>query len=203
MRSAIVGTALAMVVVVATVIFAASLENLVSHPALYGWNSSYELRSGYAGVSNIPEQHAAELLKHDANVAAFASVFFDNFQIDGTTVPILGERPNAAVGPPILSCDNSTENGGRGTRSCWAPTHSPRSTKASATPWTSTTGAAKPTRLRIVGTATLPAIGNATAFHLEIGTGAVIPDTLIPASEPGFGDHDGPEADPCPLSGVG
>ena len=56
------------------------------------------------------------------------------------------------------------------------------------------TAAAKPTRLHIVGTATLPAIGNATGFHLEIGTGAVIPDTLIPTSDRGFGEHDGPEA---------
>ena len=86
-RSAIVGTALAMVVVVATVIFAASLDTLVSHPALYGWNWTYELRSGYAGVSNIPEQHAAQLLDHDADVAAWASVYFDTFRIDGHTVP--------------------------------------------------------------------------------------------------------------------
>ena len=190
MRSAIVGTALAMVVVVATVIFAASLENLVSHPALYGWNWTYELRSGYAGVSNIPEQHAAQLLKHDANVAAFASVFFDNFQIDGTTVPILGERPNAAVGPPILSGHalNARDQIVLGANTLTALHKSVGDTVDV------TTGAAKPTRLRIVGTATLPAIGNATAFHLEIGTGAVIPDTLIPASERGFGDHDGPEA---------
>src|SRR5207244_8872361 len=54
-RSAIVGGALAIVVVVATLIFGASLNSLVSRPALYGWNWSYELRSGYSGISNIPQ----------------------------------------------------------------------------------------------------------------------------------------------------
>ena len=37
-RSAILGATLAMVVVVATIGFGASLNTLVSHPALYGWN---------------------------------------------------------------------------------------------------------------------------------------------------------------------
>src|SRR5207245_1210394 len=55
-------------------------------------------------------------------------------------------------------------------------------------------GTAKPTRVRIVGTATLPAIGSGIGYHLEIGTGAVLDDTLIPAADKGFGRHDGPEA---------
>ena len=45
-RSAILGTALAMIVAVATVTFGASLDTLVSHPALYGWNWTYALSAG-------------------------------------------------------------------------------------------------------------------------------------------------------------
>jgi hypothetical protein len=37
-RSAIVGTALALEVVIPTGTFGASLDTLVSHPPLYGWN---------------------------------------------------------------------------------------------------------------------------------------------------------------------
>ena len=49
-RSAILGAALAVIVVVATVTFGSSLNTLVSHPALYGWNWSYELSANGGGV---------------------------------------------------------------------------------------------------------------------------------------------------------
>jgi hypothetical protein len=45
-RSAIVGAALAIIVVTGTLTFGASLNHLVSHPALYGWNWTYELSAG-------------------------------------------------------------------------------------------------------------------------------------------------------------
>ena len=48
-RSAILGAVLAVVVLVTTVTFGASLNNLVSHPSLYGWNWDYALLSGFAG----------------------------------------------------------------------------------------------------------------------------------------------------------
>ena len=51
-RSAIAGTALAVVLVIATVTFGNSLATLVSHPALYGWDWSYALEStdGYGPI---------------------------------------------------------------------------------------------------------------------------------------------------------
>ena len=64
-RSAILGAVLAMVVVVATVTFGASLNTLVSHPALYGWNWDYELLSGYGGQQELPQHQTASLLDHD------------------------------------------------------------------------------------------------------------------------------------------
>src|SRR5208282_4380333 len=42
-RSALLGTVLAVALVVTTLTFASSLNTLVSHPALYGWNWSYTL----------------------------------------------------------------------------------------------------------------------------------------------------------------
>jgi len=56
-------------------------------------------------------------------------------------------------------------------------------------------GVGKPIRLVIAGTATLPAIGSGSTLHLEIGTGAVLSDSLIPAADRGFGDLiDSPQA---------
>jgi hypothetical protein len=40
-RSVLVGTVLAVAMVVATLTFASGLSTLVSHPALYGWNWNY------------------------------------------------------------------------------------------------------------------------------------------------------------------
>ena len=51
-----------MVVVVATVTFGASLNTLVSHPALYGWNWTYDMDGG-GGLGDVPGQAAARLLK--------------------------------------------------------------------------------------------------------------------------------------------
>ncbi len=62
-RSAMLGAALAMIVTVATVTFGASLDTLVSHPALYGWNWTYALSSGYP--TYVPRPRAAALLDHD------------------------------------------------------------------------------------------------------------------------------------------
>jgi hypothetical protein len=100
-RSAIVGAALAMVVVVATVIFGTSLNTLISHPALYGWNWTYTLSRG--NPTYIPQQRAAAFLDHDPGVAAWTGIYFATLKIDRLTVPVIGASPNAPVGPPILS----------------------------------------------------------------------------------------------------
>ena len=57
-RSAILGAVLAVIVAVATVTFGASLNSLVSHPRLYGWNWDYVL-SAAGGSGDIPAQPAA------------------------------------------------------------------------------------------------------------------------------------------------
>ena len=102
-RSAIVGGALAIVVVVATVIFGASLNTLVSRPPLYGWNWSYELRSGYSGISNIPERLAVSFLDRDKNIAAWTGVYFASMRLDDLIVPVVGTTPHAPVAPSQLS----------------------------------------------------------------------------------------------------
>jgi hypothetical protein len=54
-RSAILGAVLALLVVVGTVTFGASLNTLVSHPRLYGWNWDVDLAAG-GGSGNAPLQ---------------------------------------------------------------------------------------------------------------------------------------------------
>ena len=59
---------LAVTVVVATVTFGSSLSTLVSHPALYGWNWTYDMDGG-GGLGDIPGQARGKLLDADPLVA--------------------------------------------------------------------------------------------------------------------------------------
>lgn len=98
-RSALVGTVIAVAMVVATLTFASSLHTLVSHPALYGWNWDYTLNP-----SNDVPPAAMRLLGHDPDVAAWSGFDYNNIEIDDQTVPVLMARSAAeAVSPPILS----------------------------------------------------------------------------------------------------
>ena len=99
-RSALFGTALAVVVVVATLTFGSGLSTLVSHPALYGWNWTYALFS-----ESGPDVHpqAVTLLEHDPEVAAFSEASTADPEVDGRSVPAIFERAGAPVAPPIIS----------------------------------------------------------------------------------------------------
>jgi len=173
-RSAILGAALAMIVMVATLTFGASLNTLVSHPALYGWNWTYALSAG--NPTYIPRERAAALLDHDPEVAAWTGVYYATFRIDGLTVPVIGASPDAPVGPPVLSGHGLQAAGqvvlGTATLAQLG--------KQVGEEVTVRGGGARRSRLRIVGTATLPSFGVFGTLHTEMGVGAVLPYQLIP-----------------------
>jgi ABC-type antimicrobial peptide transport system permease subunit len=176
-RSATLGAALAVLVVVATVTFGASLNTLVSHPALYGWNWNYELESAEGG-GYIPGREASQLLSRDPDVAAWTGVYFDSLRIDGQTVPMIGESPPSPVGPPVqsghaLQASNQIVLGA----TSLADLHKRVGGTVQASYGTSSTE----TTLRIVGTATMPAVGPGLGLHLSMGIGAVVSDLFIPA----------------------
>jgi hypothetical protein len=174
-RSAMVGISLAVVVVSATLVFGSSLHTLVSRPALYGWNWTDELVAG-GGSSDVPQRQAAQLLHHDRKVSAWAGVYFDVVDLDKVSVPVLGATPGARVAPPILSGHpfDAPDQIVLG-----ALTLAQLHKRIGDTVLLSSGGTA-PTRLRIVGTAAMPAIGS-NGTHLEMGTGAVLSSALIPS----------------------
>ena len=175
MRSAILGAILAVTVVVATVTFGSSLNTLVSHPALYGWNWTYDIDGG-GGLGDIPGQAAAKLLDADPLVRVWTGVYFSTLQLDGVNVPVMGATPGAAVAPPLLS--------GHGLQAAnqvvlGASTLRQLHKQVGDTVQVRIHGS-KPVTLTIVGTATLPPIGVVGSSHLEMGTGAVLSYRLIP-----------------------
>ena len=184
------GGCLAVVVVVGTLIFGASLHTLVSRPELYGWNWDYELRSAYSGISNIPQDKAKPLLDGDANVAAWAGVYFASAQIDDLTVPVLGTDPGAPVAPSMLS-GHALEKPDEVLlgATTLAELHKHVGDTVSVT-----IGTGQPTVLVVAGTAALPAVGIAVTLHMGLTSGAVVSQTLFPADDRGFGAQDGPQA---------
>lgn len=175
-RSVVLGTVLAITVVAATFTFGASLSSLVSHPALYGWNSDYALSAGGLS-SDIPGQQVDNLLARDPYVAAWTGAYFGNLELDGQYEPVIATNPGPAVAPPILS--------GHGLESAdqvvlGAITLSQLHEKVGGTVVVSSS-ATRPLRLHIVGTATMPAIGPPGLQHTEMGIGALLSAQLLPA----------------------
>jgi ABC-type lipoprotein release transport system permease subunit len=178
-RSALVGAMLAVMIVVATLTFGSSLSTLVSHPSLYGWNWNYALTSNGNG---IPPQ-AARLLGSDPYVESYSGDNFANAQIDGVTVPIILTTYRAKVTAPILSGHEVT---GAHQIVLGAETMQELN-KHLGQSVTVQYGTKKdypvyvpPTKMKIVGTATLPAIGATLTFHTSMGVGAVIPLSVEP-----------------------
>jgi hypothetical protein len=84
-RSTLIGTILAVTLLVSTLTFSSGLSTLVSHPSLYGWNWSYMLLP-----SNDVPPRALNLLSHDPDVAAWSGYSgYASVQIAGQNVPIL------------------------------------------------------------------------------------------------------------------
>jgi hypothetical protein len=172
-RSALVGAVLAMVVVVATTTFGASLHLLVSRPALYGWNWDYVIS---AGLADIDPGIAGQRLGHDHDVATWAGYYPAELRVDGQVVPVLGGDPNATVAPPVLSGHDFRSNDqivvGAATL---ARFHKHVGDKVDVSD-----GVRPPKTLRIVGTATMPTVGALGSGEMSMGVGAVLDYHLIP-----------------------
>jgi len=181
-RSVMMGSVLALLIVMSAVIFGASLNSLVANPPLYGWNWNYELTSLF-GSGNIPAAQSDRLLHADRDVGSFSGAYFDVEKIDGQPVPVLAERPGTPVQPPVLT-GHGLETPGQvvlgavtladiGKRVGQSVVLSVRDPL---------TGRIDSARLWIVGTATMPTIGGGGGIHLEMGSGALVPDGAIPAA---------------------
>ncbi|MGC2487012.1 MAG: FtsX-like permease family protein [Acidimicrobiales bacterium] len=180
-RSTLIGTILAVTLLVSTLTFSSGLSTLVSLPSLYGWDWSYMLLP-----SDVVPPHALKLLSHDPDVAAWSGYSgYASVQIEGQNVPALLSPLHAKVAPPILTGHGLDSNnqivlgsatlaelhkkvGDTVTVSYGSPKDAPIYVPA--------------TPLLIVGTATFPAVGTSSfiADHTSMGTGALIPVGVEP-----------------------
>jgi len=178
-RSAVLGAVLAVVVIVTSVTFGASLDALVSRPALYGWNWDYALLAGFSGAEDLPAAQTAALFDHERDVEHWAGAYFESVQLDGDNVPALALAPGSKVGPSPL-----TGHGLRSDRQVVLGTATlTQLHKQVGDTVMVNTGGPRSTRLLIVGTATLPTIGGSGDPQLQMGTGAVVSPSLFPAAD--------------------
>jgi ABC-type antimicrobial peptide transport system permease subunit len=191
-RSVIAASVLAVLVVMATLTFGASLSTLISHPALYGWNFNYALYStdGYGAFS---PKFTGPLLRHDRLVAATTGVYFATAQVGGQAVPVISAPANAAVAPPVLHGHGLQGPG----QIVLGPATLAQLHKHIGEYVRVSEGRIVASRsLRIVGTAALPAIGTVLGVHASMGTGALIDTSVVNTAvlTAGFGSLAGPNA---------
>ena len=177
-RSALLGAVIAVLVIVTSITFGASLNALVSQPPLYGWNWDYALLAGFSAAENLPAAQTATLLDHDPDVAHWTGVYFEEAELDGQSVPVLAMDPNAAVSPSMLSghvlASPSQIVLGPATL---ASLH----THVGDTVVATVDGRAR--KLDVVGRATLPTIGGSGDPTLAMGSGAVMATSLFSATD--------------------
>jgi hypothetical protein len=178
-RSTLFGTAIAVAIVAAALTFGNGLDSLVSHPALYGWNWDYALTSG----EDVPPQLLG-MLARDPDVEAATGTSFADAQLDGETVPLITTSTRAAVAPALISGHEVEANdqivlGGATLHALGAHlggnvvlTYGVRRDAPVYIP---------PTDLRVVGIATLPAVGCPTCFSTSMGLGGVVSNGIEPA----------------------
>ena len=183
-RSTLLGAVLAVALVVATLTFGSGLRSLVSRPALYGWNFTYLLNA-----SNTTPPKALTLLDADPDVVAWEGYDYSVAEIDGQAIPFLfdsgrsGSKPS--VTPPVLSGhpvagDRQIVLGA----ATLAQLHKQLGDTVTVSFGNRQDGPTyvASTAYRVVGTATLPAVGFSSAIddHTSMGTGAVIAVAGLP-----------------------
>ena len=99
-RSAVLGTALALGAVIAALVFGASLAHVIGDPRLAGWNWDVAVgnpHSGDTSAQTIPR------LRADASLAGFTATALGDGAIGGQDVPVVGiQTLRGHVVPPLL-----------------------------------------------------------------------------------------------------
>jgi hypothetical protein len=173
-RAAIGGAVVAVVALVAALVFGTSLRALVDRPPLYGWDWDLTVLDE-SGYGDIDVAKAGEVLDADAGVAAWSGVYFQSVDLDGLDVPVIGTVAGPPVAPPLLE--------GREIRSPGEVVLG-RSTLETLGKEVGDTVVLAPGErdqpLRVVGVAVFPTIGPVLGSYTSLGDGALLTYDQIP-----------------------
>ena len=170
-RASLIGSVAAVTAVAVAVVFGASLNGLITHPAQYGWNWGVLIQAE-GGYGNWTPGALAKLIDGQPEVTGWSELGFSSVPLGrgGTIVPILGvQRHSGMVEPPTTS-GHSINGSGQielGTVTMrQLGVHVGQTIPAGAGPHR--------TWLTVVGTVTLPSFGVARSDHVSLGRGAMM-----------------------------
>ncbi len=184
LRSVRAAAVVAVTTIVATLVFGSSFRNLLDTPSLYGWNWDAAVLDS-SGYGSMDLERSGAALDHDPDVERWSGGYFGADLVDGRSLPILGMDPSSTVTPPILSGrmlegDDEIVLGSETARQLQV-------------------GLGDHVRLgrggdrvRVVGTATLPAIGVVHGAHTSLGVGAIVAPARVPGVDRPLAGSGGP-----------
>jgi len=191
-RSAIVGTTLALVALVASLVFGSSLNRLVNTPRLYGqtWDAVFNL-----GFGAIPAADASRILHSVPGVEAYSGGDYGLVDLPGRQVAAIGVDPlDGAVGPTLLAGrqPSSAEEIALGARTL-------RQLHAHVGDWVRVgVDGGTATRRHVVGEVVFPAFGVGSFTPTGLGEGAELTASQLPQG----GNGCVPPGQPPAASGV-
>jgi hypothetical protein len=174
-RAALGGAVVAVVALVASLVFGTSLRSLVDRPRLYGWDWDLTVLDE-SGYGEIDVERAAAVLDGDRDVSGWTGAYFQSVELDGSRVPVLGLAAGAPVTPPLVSGRAVRAHGEivLGTRTMDALGKQVGDTVVLASE-----EGERP--MRVVGAAVFPTVGPILGAYTSLGDGALMVYDEIPA----------------------
>jgi hypothetical protein len=181
-RSAFIGTTIAVAAVVTALVFGTSLVALVSTPARYGQNWDQQLDLGFAGV---PAGLGAKVLSAEPAITGYAAGNYGQVTINGRIVAAIGIAPVRGRGYFSMLAGHYPETSGEivlGAQTLRAIHGRIGQAVRVAIDSTATTAPVTVRTMRIVGVGVFPEFSRGTFAATDLGNGAALTARVL--SEP-------------------
>jgi ABC-type antimicrobial peptide transport system permease subunit len=181
-RSALVGTTVAIVAVAAALVFGSSLIALVGIPHRYGQNWDQELDLGFAGVT---AGFGAHVLAAEPAISGYARGDYGQLSVAGKIVPAIGISPVRGQGYYTLLAGRYPSGPGQivlGAQTLRAIHRQLGQTVRVVANRVATFGPVTKRTMRIVGVAVFPGFGRGAFAATDLGAGAAVTASVL--SEP-------------------
>jgi FtsX-like permease family len=181
-RSALVGTTVAIAAVVAAVVFGTSLLMLVGTPHRYGQNWNQELNLGFAGVT---AGFGAKILSAESAISAYAAGDYGQLSVNGKIVAAIGISPVGGQGYYTLLAGrypSAPDQIVLGAQTLRAVGRRLGQTVRVVANQVTTFGPVRPRTMRIVAVAVFPGFGRGAFAATDLGNGAAVAASVL--SEP-------------------
>jgi hypothetical protein len=172
-RSAVLGTSVAVLSVVAAMVFGASFVRLIQTPARYGQGWSVQLDFGFGSA---PRPRLVQLMSAEHGVAAYAGGNYGQVGVDGERTPAIGIDPIRGGGFLSLLAGRPP----RGTSEIVLGAETMRSLGVHLGDRVMVRiGSAGPRRMDVVGKAVFASFGRGSFPATDLGEGAAVASALL------------------------